>query len=146
MKPIRYQLDPIAQIGPSRDCLTKVLPGDSLEWTFKQVVDKLLDHNADGTNPPYDQGEKEIADNIKSWFDGVEKGKGTINLRAKIHSDSGADLIPVDLGKIVSSYENIVEEKSDRQEDGCMKVYNLISLEASYDLGLGSKHLDSYLP
>jgi len=100
--------------------------------TVYNVIQKLIDVEGDSLNDPYNNLEKQVANTVQHWFNGMEKSPNDYNFLV-IGFDKDNTEIYIDLQKILGTYESIIEYKEgiEIDSDTCemsKEKYTLINL------------------
>jgi len=119
---------------PNRDedntLLVKKLPDTYLSGSVRDLVQKMLDPEADALNESYNALERDVADTVTTWFRNMNNEP---NNYAVTVAALGADgnQVPLGLDDRVSNYSAILKVKEETDTDsGATERYQLIDLFA----------------
>ena len=128
-KPVYVTLDAMVptKSGDSTLLVRKVKQ-EYLAGTVNDLVQKILDPEADSLNVSYNAEEHEVVDIVSEWF--REMGRDPDNYRVVVSArDDSGERVPLDLDTRVSDYDSIVRRKEDTDDStGAKTNYHLIEM------------------
>lgn len=123
-------LDP--QCG--EDILLKSVHGSYMNKAVKSLLDYMLDPCSDGLNPGYNEGEKRVAEIIRTW-----REKARLNPRDEFVISAkpadGSNLFGLDLETTLNTYQNRILQSRPVPGGDPSVILPYIELFASYREG-----------
>ena len=143
-KPIYVTLDAMlpadeTQEGEDQNLLVKKVDEAYLGKTFKDVIQKVLDPEADQYNQEYNARETAIVEKVSGWFNEMNANPQGVKVSVvAITNDSPPQEIRVGLDEKVSKYnDRILKTREDEDTSGQKVKYNLIDLCVAKNTGGG---------